>query len=222
MTNSIIKILLRDLKTYNRSFSDMIYIAGIYIILVLVFPLSIGTSSEILMSVSPAILWVCALFTSISILDKFFVSDLNDGWFDQLLLSKVPLEIVVLIKALAHWISVGLPLILISPIVCLFFSISTKIIPVVIFSLTLGTMSLTLIGMMGAALVLGAQKTNSIIILLVLPLTLPILIFGVAAINAAMIETSVKPHLYLLAMCLSFLLAFSPIATAYALRIASE
>ena len=222
MTNSIIKILLRDLKTYNRSFSDMIYIAGIYIILVLVFPLSIGTSSEILMSVSPAILWVCALFTSISILDKFFVSDLNDGWFDQLLLSKVPLEIVVLIKALAHWISVGLPLILISPIVCLFFSISTKIIPVVIFSLTLGTMSLTLIGMMGAALVLGAQKTNSIIILLVLPLTLPILIFGVAAINAAMIETSVKPHLYLLAMCLSFLLAFSPIATAYALRIACE
>ena len=98
MTNSIIKILLRDLKTYNRSFSDMIYIAGIYIILVLVFPLSIGTSSEILMSVSPAILWVCALFTSISILDKFFVSDLNDGWFDQLLLSKVPLEIVVCLE----------------------------------------------------------------------------------------------------------------------------
>ncbi len=222
MINSVIKILIRDLKTYNRSINDIIYIAGIYILLIILFPLSIGTSSEMLIIISPAILWVCALFTSISILDKFFVSDINEGWFDQLLLSQIPLELVVLVKALAHWISVGLPLILISPIVCLFFNISMNIIPVIIVSLTLGTMSLTLIGMMGAALVLGAQKTNSIVILLVLPLTLPILIFGVASINSAVIETSVKPHLLLSGMCLSFLIAFSPIATAYALRIASE
>ena len=88
MINSVIKILIRDLKTYNRSINDIIYIAGIYILLIILFPLSIGTSSEMLIIISPAILWVCALFTSISILDKFFVSDINEGWFDQLLLSQ--------------------------------------------------------------------------------------------------------------------------------------
>ena len=103
MINSVIKILIRDLKTYNRSINDIIYIAGIYILLIILFPLSIGTSSEMLIIISPAILWVCALFTSISILDKFFVSDINEGWFDQLLLSQIPLELVVLVKALAHW-----------------------------------------------------------------------------------------------------------------------
>ena len=222
MLNNMISIVLRDIKINNKSFKDLLFILSIYIGLVLIFPLSLGPSSKLLSTLAPSIVWICALITSISVIDKFFTLDMNDGWLELLLISNIPLEMIVLMKALSHWLSVGLPLIIISPVVCIFLNMPISSIPITICSLILGTCSLTLIGMMGAALVLGAKKTNTIVILLVLPLTVPVLIFGVATINAHINGNSYTPHILLSAMCLSFLIALSPIATSTAIRIAIE
>mgnify|MGYP002019098226 CR=1 FL=1 len=222
MMSSIWSILSRDIHINIKTSKDIFLVIGIYISIILVFPFSLGPKSETLLSISPAIIWISALVTSINVFDKIFENDIKDGWFDQLLISKIPLEIIVIMKALAHWISVGVPLIIISPIICLLFNMSLNAIYITLISLTLGTLSLTLIGIMGAALILGSRRTSALITFLVLPLTFPILIFGVSAINAELYQKSSTPHLFLLAMCLCFLLILSPIATSAAIRIASE
>jgi heme exporter protein B len=182
------------------------------------FPLGIGPAPETLSRIAPGIVWVCALLAALLPLDRLFGADLEDGALDQILLCGLPVAGIAAAKALAHWLVTGLPLLLAAAPLAVMLRLPEAALPALLAGLLPGTLLLSLLGTLGAAIVLGARRGGVLLPLLVLPLVVPVLIFGVAAADAASGGLSPRPHLLLLAAYLAAALPLCPIAAGAALR----
>jgi heme exporter protein B len=193
-----------------------------FVLTAALFPLAIGPAPETLGRIAPGIVWVCALLAALLPLDRLFGADFEDGSLDQLLLSGLPLAAIALAKAAAHWLVTGLPLLLVAPPLSVMLRMPALALPSLLAGLLLGTVLLSLLGTTGAAVVLGARRGGVLLPLLVLPLAVPVLIFGVAAADAEAGGLSPRPHLLLLAALLVAALSLCPLAAGAGLRIAAE
>ena len=215
-------LLQRDLRLAFRQGSDSVMVVVFFIVVVVLFPLSIGPEQKILARISAGVIWVAALLAAMLSMDRLFADDYEDGSLDLLVISPQPTEILVLAKVLAHWLTTGLPLIIVSPLLGVFLYLQTNGFWVMILSLLLGTPILSLIGAIGAALTLGARRSGVLISLLILPLFIPALVFGVSAVDAALMGLPTRPQLLFLGAFLLCSVALSPWASAAALRQAVE
>jgi heme exporter protein B len=220
--NALAAILRRDLRLAWRSPGDSATVVLFFVLTVVLFPFGVGPAAEILARIATGVIWVMALLASLLSLDRLFREDAEDGSLDLLALSPAPLELLVLGKVLAHWLITGVPLIVASPLLALLMQLPAEAYPTLLLALLLGTPALSLIGAIGAGLTLGARRGGVLVALLVLPLYIPVLIFGVAAVDAAASGLAVRPHLLLLGGLLALFLPVSPVATAAALRQALE
>jgi heme exporter protein B len=193
-----------------------------FVIVVSLFPLGVGPELNVLRTIAPGVVWVAALLASMLSLDRVFSHDYLDGTLEQLMLTPQPLSVVVLGKIFAHWLVTGAPLVLIAPVLGLQFDVPPRALLTLLASLLLGTPALSLIGAVGAALTLGLRGGGVLVSLLVLPLCIPVLIFGAGAVEASITGASAESHLSLLGALLVLALLFAPWATAAALRISME
>lgn len=215
-------IIARDLKLALRQRSDAVMIVLFFVLTAALFPFGVGPESNQLAAIAPGVIWVTALLAVLLSLERLFLADYEDGSLELMALSPVALELTVLAKVLAHWLTTGLPLIAAAPLIAILFNMPLDALPVLALAMLLGTPTLSLIGAIGAALTLGARRGGVLVPLLVLPLYIPTLIFGVSAVDAALAGFPVRPHLLLLAAILLISLVVSPLAGAAALRQANE
>lgn len=215
-------ILARDLTLAGRRITDVLTTLFFFVIVVSLFPLGVGPEMATLRVIAPGILWVAALLATMLSLGRLFTADYLDGTLEQMLLSPQPLALIVLGKVAAHWLVSGAPLVLMSPLLGLQFGLSGQLLWVLMLTLLLGTPVLSLIGAMGAALTLGLRGGGALISLLVLPLYIPVLIFGAGAVEAVASGLEAGAHLSLLGALLALALCFGPWVTAAALRISLE
>jgi heme exporter protein B len=216
--SAFLALLSRDLRLAMRSGGDVAAVLAFFVITVVLFPLGVGPELALLGRIAAGVVWVAALLATLLALDRLFAQDYEDGSLDLMMLSPLPLEAVVLAKALAHWLLTGLPLILLSPLMAAMLGLQAGAWPVLALSLLLGTPCLSLIGAVGSALTLGARRGGALLALLILPLFVPVLIFGAAAVEAVATGLTARPHLLLLGGCLAAALPLAPIAAAAALR----
>jgi len=215
-------VVRRDITLALRRRSDVLTTFFFFIIVVSLFPLGVGPEPSTLRSIAPGVVWVAALLASMLALVRLFASDFNDGTLEQLALCPQPLVLLVTAKVLAHWLVTGLPLVLIAPVLGLQFDLSGASLGVMTLALLLGTPSLSVIGSIGAALTLGVRGAGGLLALLVLPLYIPVLIFGAGAVSASAAGMEVGGHLSLLGAILLIALVLGPWASAAAIRIALE
>lgn len=215
-------LLRRDLSLALRQGSDTATVLAFFVIVVSLFPFGVGAEPQTLSAIGAGILWVAALLAALLSLDRLFQADYEDGTIDYLLTSPAGPSLLVLAKCAAHWLTTGLPLVILSPLLALLLQMPPAAYPALILGLALGTPILTLVGAIGAALVLGARRGGVLLSLLILPLYIPVLIFGVAAVEAAAAGQAVGPQLLLLAALFLTALALAPFVAAAALRQASE
>ena len=218
MTHALVQILLRDLRLALRQGSDVAVLVMFFVITVSLFPFAVGPEPGILARIAASVIWVTALLATMLSLDRLFQSDFEDGSLDLLVTSSPPLELIVLAKVMAHWLVAGLPLIVVAPILAVALRLPIDGFPVLFAVMAIGTPTLSLIGAVGAALTLGARRSGVLISLLVLPLYIPVLIFGVAAIDAGIAGFAARPHLLILGAMLIAALPLAPWAAATALR----
>jgi heme exporter protein B len=194
-----------------------------FLIVVVMVPFAVGPDLKLLARIGPAILWLGALLASLLALDRLFATDFEDGSLDLLMTSGMPLELSVAAKAIAHWLTTCLPLVIITPLLGLMLNVEIGSMGVLMLTLLTGTPALTFIGLIGAALSVALRRGGLLLAVLVLPLTIPVLIFGVAAANAAIAGTAPfgPPFTILCALSLASLV-LGPIAAAAALRYGLE
>ncbi|MBT5497640.1 MAG: heme exporter protein CcmB [Alphaproteobacteria bacterium] len=216
------QIILRDLRLALRQGLDAVMVLMFFVITVTLFPLGVGPEPNLLARMGPGVIWVAALLSTMLSLDRLFQHDYEDGSLELLVLSPVPLEALVLAKVAAHWLLTGLPLIVASPLLATFMNMPSEGLLVLMVSMLLGTPVSSFIGAVGGALTLGARRGGVLVSLLVLPLYIPLLIFGVAAVDAAIGGLSVKPHLLFLGAMLAAAIPLATWAAAAALRQACE
>lgn len=190
-----------------------------FVLTVVLVPLGIGPETGTLSRIAPGVLWIAALLAALLSLDRLFQADHEDGSLDQLMLSPLPLEQVVLAKALAHWITTGLPLIMIAPLLGLSLSLPVEVLPVLTLAVATGTPALSLIGAVGAAITVGVRRGGLLLSILVLPLYIPTLIFGARAAENALLSLDPVPALALGGAITLLAAAIAPFAAAAALRI---
>ncbi|MBI1208606.1 MAG: heme exporter protein CcmB [Azospirillum sp.] len=212
----------RDLRLALRQGGDATVAVMFFVVTVVLFPFGIGPEPNILARIAPGVIWVAALLACLLSLERLFLTDYEDGSLELLALSSLPLEAVVLAKALAHWLVTGLPLIAAAPLLAVLLNMPAGGFGVLVLTLLVGTPSLSLIGAIGAALTLGARRGGVLISLLILPLYIPVLIFGAGAIDAALTGLTPRPHLLILGGLLAATLPLAPWASAAALRQAME
>ena len=193
-----------------------------FAMVVALFPLGLGPSPDLLAGFAPGILWIIALLSNLLTSDSVFRSDFDDGSLEQLVLSPQPLYLSVLAYVLAHWLVTGGLLALVSPLFALMLNLPATAIPVLMASLLLGSAVLSLIGAIGAALTVGLKRGGMLIALLILPLYMPVLIFGSGAVQAAVTGLPVAPYLAILGAMLSLAIALAPMAIAAGLRISID
>lgn len=220
--NGIAWALQRDLEIALRSRGEVILAIIFYLIAASLFPLGIGAEQRLLVSVAAGVIWVCALLASLLALPRLFAADYADGTMEQWLLSPYPIYSLISGKLLAHWFSTGLPLVLLSPLLGLQFGLQFDDLMVLFFSLLLGTPTLSLIGAIGATLTLGLRAAPALLALLVLPLYVPVLIFGTGAVEAHLSGLSSVGHFSLLGAGLLLALLGAPLAISVALKTAIE
>jgi heme exporter protein B len=193
-----------------------------FLIAVALFPLGVGPAPQTLARIAAGVLWIAALMSAVLSLDRLFQADFEDGSLDLLALGPLPMVMVVQAKCLAHWLTTGLPLTLAAPVMAVLLHLPGESVPVLVLSLALGTPSLSLVGAIGAALTVGVRRGGVLLSLVLLPLCIPVLVFGVAAIDAAQAGLDASPHLMLLGAYFLAALALSPLAGAAALKLALE
>ena len=215
-------VIRRDLVLAMRRRADVLTTLVFFVMVVSLFPLGVGPELDMLRKMAPGVVWVAALLASMLSLGRLFSADYRDGTLEQILLAPQPLSLLVLGKILAHWMVSGLPLVLMAPVLGLQFDMSAQALWVLIAALLLGTPILSMIGAVGAALTLGLRGGGVLVSLLVLPLCIPVLIFGAGAVEAVSSGMSVVSHLSLLGAMLLLALVFTPWVTAQALRISME
>jgi len=212
-------LLLRDMRLSIRVGGGALMGALFFLIVVVMMPFAVGPDLNLLARIGPAILWLGALLASLLALDRLFAVDHEDGSLDLLMMGSMPLELAVLAKAIAHWLTTGLPLVIIAPVLGLMLNVELSAMGVVALTLLAGTPALTFIGLIGAALSVALRRGGLLLAVLVLPLTIPVLIFGVAAANAAIVGPAPfgPPFTILCALSLGSLV-LGPVAAAAALR----
>ena len=211
-------IVARDLRLALRRWADSTMVVTFFILIAVIFTLGVGPDTAILARISPGVIWVTALLASMLSLERLFQADFEDGNLDLLVLGSLPLEAVVLAKSLAHWLTTGLLLIVAAPVLALLLNMSAEGLIALVLAMLLGTPSLTLIGAVGAALTVGARRGGALLSLLVLPLYVPVLIFGVGAVDAAISGKAMLPLFMMLGALLLGALVLAPLAGAAALR----
>lgn len=222
MLKAFYYLLMRDLRLAFRSRHELANPLIFFILVVSLFPMAVTPTPEILQEMAPGVIWVSALLAVLLSLDRLFKQDYEDGSLDQLMLSPNPLMILVLAKVCAHWLLTGLPLVLIAPLLGMFMSMPVEALPALIYSLLLGTPVLSLIGAIGVSLTVAVNRGGVLLSLIVLPLYIPILIFGANAVDVAMDGLSVKGQLLFLGSVLALAVSLAPAATAVALRITAS
>lgn len=218
----MLAILRRDLVLAFRRRTDVLNTLFFFLIVVSLFPLGVGPDPGLLRTVAPGVLWMAALLASMLALVRLFGPDFEDGTLEQMVLAAEPLTVIVLGKLLAHWLVSGLPLVLLAPLLAMQFDLPPSSVRVLFLSLLLGTPVLSLLGAIGAALTLQARGGGVLVALLVLPLYVPVLIFGAGAVGAEAAGSGAGAHLLLLGAGLAASLALAPWVTAAALRIALQ
>ncbi|HEX5286679.1 MAG TPA: heme exporter protein CcmB [Polaromonas sp.] len=215
-------VTARDLLLAGRRRIEALLPLGFFIVAAGLFPIGVGPEPQMLRQMAPGVAWVCALLAAMLSVTQMFASDDQDGSLEQMLLSSQPLITVVMGKVLAHWISSGVPLVLAAPLIGILFDMRAASIGTLTLTLVLGTPILSLLGALGAALTLGLRSGAALVFLLVLPLTIPALIFGTGAVGAVDSGLSPQAHLSVLAALLILTALGAPLATAAALRIAKD
>ena len=215
-------VIARDLRLSMRRRGDVLNHLVFYVIVVTLFPLGVGAEPNLLRAMAPGILWVAALLAAMLSLQRLFAADYADGTLEQMLISAHPLGVIVVGKMAAHWIVSGLPLTLLAPVLGLQFDLPQQALAALVLSLAIGTPVLSLIGSVGAALTLGVRGGGVLLALLVLPLYVPVLIFGAGGVAEAMSGMSAAPHLSLLGAFLAISCVVAPWATCAALRVAYD
>ncbi len=211
-------IVRRELRLAMRQSADSAMVIAFFVIAVVLFPFGIGPEPNMLARIGPGVIWVAALLAAMLSMERLFQTDYEDGSLELLVLSPVPLELTICAKVLVHWVTTGLPLIIATPLLAIMMNVPTEGWPVLLLSLALGTPVLSLIGAVGAALVLGARRGGVLLSLLVLPLVIPVLIFGTGAVDAVLLGQGAKAHLLLLGGIFLGALALTPWAGAAAVR----
>ncbi|MDR1350121.1 MAG: heme exporter protein CcmB [Zoogloeaceae bacterium] len=222
MLRVILHIIARDLRLAWRRPADVCSVVFFFILVASLFPLGVGPETEVLRRLAPGVIWVGALLATMLSLPRMFAEDFHDGALEQLALAPCPLGLVALGKTLAHWLVSGLPLALIAPLLGLQFDLPPEALATLAFSVFIGTPALSGIGAIGAALTLGLRGGGVLLSLLVLPLYIPVLIFGAGAVDASISGMSFTAHFFLLAALTVGGLAIAPWAAAAALKIALE
>jgi heme exporter protein B len=217
-----VSILQRDLLLAARRRSDVLTTFFFFVIVVSLFPLGVGPDSETLREIAPGVVWVAALLACMLALGRLLAPDYADGTLEQLVLAPQPLVVLVIAKMVAHWLVTGVPLVLIAPLLGLQFDLPTQAVAVMTAGLLLGTPVLSMVGAIGAALTLGVRGAGGLLALLVLPLYIPVLIFGAGAVGASAAGLGAGAHLSLLGAFFLVAAVFAPWATAAAIRIALE
>jgi heme exporter protein B len=212
----------RDLQLAMRAKGELAQALAFFVICISLFPLAIGPESALLKRIAPGVVWVCALLAVLLTLPRLFQSDFQDGTLEQCALSPYPLATLCVGKMLAHWLTTGLPLALLSPLLGLQYGLGSSELIVLVVSLLLGTPVLSAIGAIGAALVLGLRSASMLMALLVLPLYIPVLIFGAGAVEASMAGIDSTANLYLLSALLLVSMVTTPWAASFAVKIALD
>lgn len=212
----------RDLRLSLRRPGDTLLPLAFFLVVSTLFPLALEPEASLLRDIAPAALWVGALLSSLLALDLLFRDDAQDGTIEQLALCGLPMAGLLLAKTAAHWLLTGLPLVLIAPAVAMADGADAGAVPSILVALLLGSVTLSLIGAVGAALTLGLQRQGSLLALLILPLAVPVLIFGARATSLAIAGQSASAPLYLLAAMAVLAATLAPLAIAAAVRIGLE
>jgi heme exporter protein B len=215
-------ILMRDLRLAARRWSELANPLIFFVIIVSLFPLAVSTEQAQLRAVGTGVLWISALLSSLLALEGLFRGDAEDGTMEQLILSPVPLGVTVLAKITAHWLVSSVPLIVLAPVVALAFYLPASALPTLLLALLLATPTLSVLVAIGAALTVSLKSGGSIIGLLVLPLTSPLLIFGTRATELAMSGEPTAGPLYLLGALAVLAMTLGPLAVAAGLKVGLE
>lgn len=213
-------ILGRELRLALRQGLDSLLAVVFFVLACVLFPLGVGPDPAMLARIAPGIVWVAALLAALLSLDRLFQNDYDDGTLELLALAPLPLFAVTALKMAAHWLITGVPMLIAAPLLALLLGLPGEAMTTLLAALVLGTPALSMIGATGAALVLGARRSGVLLALLILPLYIPVLIFGVAAVDAAAFGLSARPHLLLLAALSAAAAALAPPTAAAALRLA--
>lgn len=222
MSSLLLSVAKRDLLLARRRRIEALLPLGFFVVAAGLFPIGVGPEPQMLREMAPGVVWVCALLAAMLSVTQMFASDHQDGSLEQMLLSAQPLLSVVMGKVLAHWLSSGVPLVLAAPLIGVLFDMRAAGIGTLALTLLLGTPILSLLGALGAALTLGLRSGAALVFLLVLPLTIPALIFGTGAVGAVDSGLSPQAHLSVLAALLILTALGAPLATAAALRISMD
>ena len=222
MRSVFLAVYLRDIRLALRRRVEALLLVAFFLVAISLFPLGVGPEPQTLRQIAPGIVWVSALLASMLSVANLYASDHTDGSLEQMLLSGQPATLVAAAKAAAHWTVTGAPLVLVAPLIGLMLDMSGPALPALLFSLLLGTPILSLLGGMGAALTLGLRGAGVLLILLIVPLSIPALIFGAGAVSAVESGLSANGYFSLLGALLIVTALSAPVATAFALRIALE
>jgi heme exporter protein B len=214
--------LHRDLLLVMRRKSEVFTALFFFVIVASLFPLGIGPDPGLLRKIAPGVIWVSALLATLLGLQRILASDYADGTLEQMALSPASLSAMVAGKILANWLVCGLPLVVLAPVIGLQFDLGASAIGLLMLTLLLGTPTLSMIGAVGASLTLGARGGGALLSLLVLPLYIPVLIFGAGAVNAHLAGLGAEGHLSLLAALFIFAAVFAPWVAAVSIRISLE
>lgn len=219
LITTFLAIVCRDLAIAFRHLNEIFHPVLFFIIIVSLFPLAISPDPIFLQKLAPGIIWVAVLLATLLGLDGIFRSEYEDGTLELFVLSPHPLSVLVIAKVCAHWLITGLPLILVAIGLGIMLNLPSSAFLAMLLSLLLGTPAMSMIGAIGAALTVGLRKSGVLLTLIIMPLYLPVLIFGSSAIQAAALQTNWSGQLYLLAAILILSLTLAPFAIATALKI---
>ncbi|CCN70440.1 heme exporter protein CcmB [Vibrio nigripulchritudo] len=219
MISAMVAIVRRELLIAFRRQADILNPLWFFIIVVTLFPLSIGPEPNLLARISSGIVWVAALLSALLSLERLFRDDFQDGALEQMMLMPIPLPLAIMAKVIAHWLLTGVPLILISPLLAILLSLDFNTWSAVVLTLLIGTPTLSFVGAIGVALTVGLQKGGVLLSLLVLPLYIPILIFATSAIDAAGLGVAYNGQLAILGAMLAGAATLTPFAISASLRI---
>lgn len=222
LASILLAVLKREVALALRQKGEVLTPLVFFVVIASLFPLGVGPESALLLRMAPGVLWVSALLAAMLSLQRLFAMDYADGSLEQMALSSTPLGLLVVAKALSHFLLSGLPLVLMAPVLGLQFGLDGRALGILMLSLLLGTPTLSLIGSIGAALTLGVRGAGVLLSLLILPLYIPVLIFGAGAVEADAAGLGIGGHLSLLAALLVLSAFFAPLATTAALRISLE
>jgi heme exporter protein B len=222
LTSVMLAVMRREFAVAMRQKGEVLTPLVFFVVIASLFPLGVGPESALLLRMAPGVLWVSALLAAMLSLQRLFATDYTDGSLEQMALSGTPMGLLVAAKALSHFLLSGVPLVLMAPVLGLQFGLESRALGILMLTLLLGTPTLSLIGSIGAALTLGVRGAGVLLSLLILPLYIPVLIFGAGAVEADAAGLGFGGHLSLLAALLVLSIFFAPLATTTALRISLE